>query len=79
MHTLLIVGTFISTIGIVMLATYISQHDNLQPQTLTVSLVLVSTGILFIGLYLCSGEKCRNRCSSNREYLIIEHYDLAYT
>jgi hypothetical protein len=74
MQILLIVGILISAIGTVMLATYISHPDSFQTQTLTVSIVLLSSGLLFIGLYLCSSYKFRIR-----DRTIVEHYEGSYT
>jgi len=83
MRILLLSGIMLSVIGITITATYISEPSNFQPETLTVSLVLLSTGVLFICLYCCSVEKChgrgRNNGSESERELIVEHYGAPYT
>ena len=81
MQILLFAGIMLSVIGIAMIATYISQPSNFQSEALTVSIVLLSTGVLFIGLYCCSVKKChgRGRSLGHETELIVEHYGAPYT
>ena len=83
MKILLFAGIMLSVIGIAMITTYISQPSNFQPEALTVSIVLLSTGVLFIGLYCCGVKKChgrgRNNGSESERELIVEHYGAPYT
>jgi len=83
MRILLLSGIMLSVIGIAMTTTYIFQPSNFQKEALTVGLILLSTGVLFIGLYCCGVEKCHGRGHNNgsgsERELVVEHYGAPYT